>query len=285
MKSASGFRHSQATVRNFDDGLTAPSSRPVIDLSALSFVDVYGLVGLACLVAYGDNASSPCRITPPTNHSVANYLARMNFQAVTSELWCQYEADLPDVWHFDQRQALVELRRFASAADVDSISELVWQRLDGRVSAQSLTAVDVGLGELADNVRYHSGLGYGFLAAQVYQGGTASERVQFAIGDAGVGIAAGLALHQPRDDAHAIQLALMRDVSGIDDPGRGQGLPTTVEVTLGLRGSMIVRSGAARHVLLPTGAVVERVTAMPGTIVGFTIPRYPGGRMGTEKAR
>lgn len=119
--------------------------------------------------------------------------------------------------------------------------------------------------------------------AQIYRGGRPpdhNDRVQVVIGDIGRGIRASFhttGVREPKDELEAVHLALEYLVTSIpDDPGRGQGLFTTMEQVVGLQGRMIVRSKDALVAIDHTGKNGRRVTPIPGVIVALSLPLYPG---------
>jgi len=61
-----------------------------------------------------------------------------------------------------------------------------------------------------------------------------------------------------------------------DDPGRGQGLSTTMEQILETQGRMVVRSGTARVSITDAGLIEESVPFLPGVVVALSLPLYPG---------
>ncbi len=202
----------------------------------------------------------------------------MGFQDVINRHDCHQGGYLPHGQSHDQTGRLLELQKFRDGGDVLKLSNLVAARLDaaGYVAPQSVAAIDIGLGEIADNVRYHSMVGWGFIAAQTYLAGTPYEAIDVAIGDIGVGIKQGLARHQPYDDFRAVQMALSFEYSGLDDPGRGQGLPTTSEVVTGIRGSLHFKTGMASVMVGYGDPYHRRSPHFGGTIIGLRVPCRPG---------
>lgn len=117
---------------------------------------------------------------------------------------------------------------------------------------------------------------------QVYRDGKPPDhdgRVQIVIGDVGRGIRESFlssGTRSPADDREAIELALEYLVSSVPDPGRGQGLTTTVEEVTALTGSVVIRSGASRVEARAGGFSAQDVLPINGTMVGMSLPLYPG---------
>lgn len=269
-----GWYGSRAGYASFDRGLN--NFEPRIDLSDLQFVTAYGLVGLACVIAHNKKLGFETTVCLPILDNVCYYLSRMGFQTVLNRYSCLQSSELPAVRSTSLTKVLLELQTFEDSLQIDKLSALIWNRLDGRVSPQSLDAIYIGLGEIADNVRYHAGTFWGYVTAQTYSTDTPQERIAFAIGDIGIGIRKALARHRPNTDLEAIKLALTYEVSGIDDPGRGVGIPTTVKAVTGLGGSVHIKTGVDSVDILKEGTIENMQTKhLAGTIIGIEVPCRP----------
>jgi hypothetical protein len=134
--------------------------------------------------------------------------------------------------------------------------------------------VTEALWELAANAVEHSDAD-GFALGQVIGEQSVDHCLQLAIGDIGIGIRGSFlrgGVHLPPTDADALGLAVRYLISSVPDSGRGQGLWTTFEETVGLDGSAILRSGTARLLRGRTGSRTARVPQLPGTIVFISLP-------------
>jgi len=148
-----------------------------------------------------------------------------------------------------------------------------------------LNAIAEGVWEIVANALEHSGsdariMGQVYLAARGGRPPDHDDRVQVVVGDVGRGIRESFlatGARNPADDLEAIELALQYLVTSVaDDPGRGQGLSTTMERVTALEGRMVVRSGTAK-VSIEAGATHgEAVARLPGVIVASSLPLYPG---------
>jgi hypothetical protein len=160
----------------------------------------------------------------------------------------------------------------------------LWAQLESHVDPAVLGAITEGVWEMVANAIEHSG-DDALIMGQVYRahrGGLPpdhDDRVQVVIGDAGRGIRGSFlatGTHEPESDLDAITLATEYLVSSVpDDPGRGQGLFTTIEQVVGVRGRMIIRSGEARVAISAEGHTHEAVPFLPGVIVALSLPLYP----------
>jgi hypothetical protein len=261
------------TALGFDARFTPTDDQPEVDLREADFIEIYPLVGLACFLRENGERGTPARVRCPRRMSVRSYLSRMGFADVIEQWGCPSSDGLSPVRTSDRDDQLLELQTFSGVRGNELVGELLWQRLEPWVDPASLEALDIALGEIGDNVAYHARVDSGFVAAQSYNRGRVGERIDLAIGDTGIGIRRSLARFAPRSDGEALDLALRLLISSITDQGRGQGLATAAEHTTALRGTMILRSGAARRVLThladPREDVIER---LQGTVVGVSIP-------------
>lgn len=264
------------TASSFEERLLADADQ--CDLSRLVFVDAFGVVATACaLLAAGSEGTRP-GVVLPTAEQMHEHLGRMGFIRFLSDLGYDVSAGSEPEVHGD---VVVPLRRVANIADGEQLSHLMWAQAKRWVSPQVLQALTEGLWELVANALEHSGA-EAVLMGQVYRHGKPpdhDDRVQIVIGDVGRGIREsflGSGTRSPADDREAIELALEYLVSSVPDPGRGQGLTTTVEEVTALTGSVVIRSGAARVEARAGGLSAQAVLPIKGTMVGMSLPLYPG---------
>lgn len=247
------------------------------DLASLTFIDAFGLVATASSILAAAETGQIPSVILPTAPQVLAHLAAMGFGQFLRDVG---QADEMGVAPSVRADVVVPLTRVTTVFEAEQLSQLLWANA-ARWDPQVLEALTEGLWELVANALEHSGAD-ALLMGQVYRDGEQpdhNQRVQIAIGDAGRGIRAsfidsGTAL--PADDSQAIDLALTYLVSSVDDPGRGQGLTTTVEQTTALRGRVVVRSGGARVMVDPDGAQTQLVVPIGGTVVGVSLPLRPG---------
>lgn len=262
-------------MNNFEKCLRRGGRGVIIDLSAATFVETYAIVSLGCLGMAARLAGRDLTFIPPRSASATTYLARMDVASFFQE-HCDCPTELPEVHHAAREDVLVELQWFNAGANLDPLVDLLFNRLDGKVHPQILIGLIESFWEIGDNLRYHAQSTGGVVAAQVYGRGRPGERITLAIGDTGIGIRQSLRSSnrfRPRDDLEAIDLALQYQVSAIDDPGRGVGLPTTADTVRELGGKMVVRSGGGLRTLFPKRSATNlRTFPIPGTVVGVSIP-------------
>lgn len=236
-----------------------------IDLTGVGFVEPVGLVFLATFAAAAVAAGDAVRVHTPADVTGGTYLARMRVGRVLEQLGVEHR--LPSVRERNRRGELLELRMFDGEGEVDPLAELVHERV-APVDAGAARALHTAVAELGANVPQHSGSARGFMAAQTF---ARTGEVLFAVGDAGCGLQAGLAVRGAGSDLDAAHMAL----SGVSrlGPQRGVGLRTVVGMAGRLRGDMHLVSGHAA-VTATRGARRMQESAHPvaGTLLQCRVP-------------
>lgn len=236
-----------------------------IDLTEVGFVEPVGLVFLAAFAAAAIAAGDAVRVRAPADVTGGTYLARMRVGRVLEQLGVEHH--LPSVRERDRQGELLELRVFDGEGEVDSLAELVHERV-APVDAGAARALHTSVVELGANVPQHSGGGRGFVAAQTF---ARTGEVLFAVGDAGRGLRAGLTARGAGTDVDAARMAL----SGVSrlGPQRGMGLRTVVGMAGRLRGDVHLVSGHAA-VTATRGARHTQRSAHPvtGTLLQCRVP-------------
>jgi len=249
------------------------------DLSELRFIDAYGLVGTACALLAAAKEGGHPPIDYPGQGQVCEHLSRMGFRDLLRELG--YPIVLPETAVIERPDVLVPLTRTDHVFGAEQLSHLLHEQLRDHADPQVLEAILEGLWELAANALEHSG-SEAVIMGQVYREGDLPHhrnRVQVAIGDAGIGIRRSFLdseRRQPHDDLAAIDLALEYLVTSVDDPGRGQGLFTAAEQVTALEGHLVLRSGTGRVTLSRDERTEDLVPLLAGTLVCMSLPLYPG---------
>jgi hypothetical protein len=214
-----------------------------LDLTAMTWCEPAVLVGLACLVEAEVRRGQYVTVERPKNRGVANYLARMRLGQQLTALGADH--NLPVV---DERDAntLLELRMFNGSRGAERLARLVDAEVRG-IDKDTANALWEGICETGQNVEQHSGLRYGFVAAQVYRATRRSRRrrFMFAVGDSGRGMLETLGTRGATDAADALRMALRPGLSESDDPARGTGLPDINAYLRDLGGGLELVSGNA----------------------------------------
>lgn len=225
----------------------------VFDLAAAGWVEPVGLVMLASATEHQASSGGRVTLLGPRSPNIARYLARMRLGSVLDALG--QEHDLPAVREWDSTE-LVELRRFSGEFEPDELGQMVFAKTESNLPLAR--ALHQSIAELGVNVPNHAGVEHGYVAAQTTYNGTV---VQFAVGDAGRGVAAGLG---DLADGDALS-EVLAGRSRMPEPGRGRGLTKTQRLVLELGGSLHMLSGKAHRTHTTQGQ----------TYGGGSVP-YPG---------
>lgn len=261
------------TLSHFDKRLKDGAS--CCDLRELTFVDAYGLVGTACALLATGNRGTTLPVLLPQG-PIASHLARMGFTRFLGEIGVGNGVEPPP-----HPNVVVPLEIVRDVNAAEKISHLLWAQVRQHVDPPVLQALNEGLWEMVANALEHSG-GDAVIMGQVYRDGDPpdhDDRVQVVIGDAGRGIRASLHAGGHKHlstDAAAIASALEYLVSSVADPGRGQGLTTTLEEVTALEGDLVIRSGSGTVREGAKSRVTREVPNMDGTMVAMSLPLYPG---------
>lgn len=269
------------TISKFESRLDPLASS--CDLRDLAFADAYGLVGLACALRAGLRDLPDLEVSAPANATTGAHLTNMGFRDFLREH--DLPSGLPDGSAAEVSDVVVPLQSAALAGGDQALSHVLWEQLRAHVDPQVLEAVAEGVWEILANAFEHSGSD-AHLMAQVYRAKRGGEppdhnnRVQVVVGDVGQGVLESFratSVREPATELEAVHLALEYLVTSVpDDPGRGQGLFTTMEQVVALQGRMIVRSGDALVAIDQAGKESRTVAPIPGVMVALSLPLHPG---------
>lgn len=250
-----------------------------IDLRPFDFIDVYATMGLALLVRRSCCEGHYPKIYPPKSEDVRAYLARQDFFDVISP-WYQ----IPQEFRELKERRWDNNPRVAPLTFIDAeikISPVVYRIQRLLVSSEFGVPKGVADGvaniltELLQNVPQHASVGLdwsepGIAVLQAY-----ADRLELAIGDAGVGMKASLQgnpIARGRSDQELQTLTLKHGLSRVPTKGRGTGLPS-VAATIGrLGGSLRLQSGNAVTFVNAIGYKSSSCPVFPGTQLRIRIP-------------
>lgn len=269
----------------FVNATRSQSGPVVIDLSEASWADPVVIAGVAAVAQRAKVDQREVTFNTPLNPDAQGYLSRMRLGQALDALGVVHR--LPAVNERDQKGNLLELRTFSNEHDGERLAEMVYDRVGemSGIDKQVLEPLHAAITELAINTTYHAGVDHGYAVAQTYK---RKGLIKFCVADAGVGLKESLerngSLH-PDDDAHALDMAVLRQHSGTDDAHRGYGLPEVVSSVRELGGATAIASGVAstRYVRDRKAGNVADVsyastlsTPYSGVIVQVAIPWVPG---------
>lgn len=219
------------------------ADRPTIDLGQVTFVEPFALVYLGMYLRHHNRLGRSIRVVVPSNQRVQEYLSRVNF-------WDRFNFD-PEAIERDRLRRfnsatsfndILDIERSATLAEdiADNVYRILW---DGHVGVNRAHCAEV-VAELVDNFSQHSERVLAACALQYYPN---AHRVDFAIGDAGVGIRQSLvsnpkyAYLESRSHAEAATLAFEALVSR--NPEGGTGLYEVAETVTIARGGLALSTG------------------------------------------
>lgn len=237
-----------------------------VDLDGLDWVPPAVMVATAALAHRSRTQGIDFELTGPNRPDAAHYVARMRLGRVLAELDAGH--DLPEVREHDRQEDLIEVTGMDSPSAVERLARMVFRKLRPR-GVELAGALHRSVAEIGENVMDHSGT-IGYLAAQTLP---RRRQLLIAIADAGVGMRATLAHRGAESDEHAIMLATQDRVSRYDEPDRGRGLPSALELIAREAGSLYIASGTAAIRHFPTTRrYLAAEDGFAGTIVEARIP-------------
>lgn len=220
-----------------------------VDLSKLTWVDPVMIAGIAAICQRESRSSNQVVVVPPEDGNTRAYLARMRLGKALDSLGVAH--GLGTVNERDQQGNLFELREFSSEKDGEELAQIVHDRLreNSDVNPQVPQAMHEALIEIATNVALHADVPHGYAIAQTYP---QKRQIKFAVADCGIGFKASLEKNRNihvDDDKHAMELAIIRSVSGTNSAHRGYGLADVVRSATELKGKVEIASGSvqSRH--------------------------------------
>lgn len=239
-----------------------------VDLSHVSFVRPAHLAGVAACAQLVRSNGQRFRLVGPALPDASGYTARMHLGRVLDTMGAEH--DLPDPVE-RAHSGLLEVSVIDAAERVRTLASLVFDAV-APVDERLAAALYESLAELGANVGDHSGT-IGFACAQIMPG---LRELRFAVVDSGLGLRRTLAAKGATSDRVALRLAL-EGVSRFDEPDRGGGLRTTVELVSELSGSVFVASGTATVRDSGSARSFSNSSAQfVGTLVEAVIPVGPG---------
>lgn len=264
---SAGQLHSAMAVAARDD-------QALVDLRLAQWVEPLGLVAIAVFAERQTRSDRSVVLLGPHRPDLARYLSRMRLGHVLESL--DQDHDLPSVNEWDTGSRLVELRRFTGRQEPDALAAMLYQKT--RSAPPVADALHQCVAEIGANVPEHSGQDWGYVAAQTTYGDTL---VQFAVGDAGRGVAAGFLPERQLTDQDALELTLQKGISRTGLTGHGKGLQKARRLVTDLKGSLHMISGTAyrtthaRSTSFGSASTLVQGTLLQGT---FAVPRtHPDG--------
>ena len=223
--------------------------RPIINLSAVTFLSPYALVYLGMFLRYHNARGKTFRLVPPTSKKARRYLQRQKF----SERF-NVGAEIIEQGSLHQLAPSTSLSDIVDLEKGDHIADSVTYAMVDLLRSNKVD-IDTGLfadmaSELVDNFAQHADQPLAALAMQCYPN---LRRVVMAVGDCGRGVRGSLAKKGEyaylvaRPHTTAILKALEPQVSS--KPEGGMGLTDVSEDVQQANGKLIITSGNGRVII------------------------------------
>ena len=275
----------QLTEETFDKTLRSFINSEKIDLSSVSFIDPYGMVGLieiGELCALEDVRKT---VVLPKSEEVCRYLDRMDFFSFAKR---SFSLEHPSgttgkYQRSPDSDVLLEITAIEKANDIHFIVGKVRERAQAilathlRYDERAINGFIVALSEVCQNIIEHSE-NKGFVGIQKYHYSSLGKNiVKIAVMDVGIGFRKSLSgRFKLRGDLDAIDKALLHGASRYEDEGRGHGLAGVRKFVNQWNGKLSIRSGTARLSIIPPwarGREQERgLIAFPGSQINIMLP-------------
>jgi anti-sigma regulatory factor (Ser/Thr protein kinase) len=276
----------QITEETFDQTIKSFIRSEQIDLSNVSFIDPYGMLGLLEIGELCQLEDVRKTVILPRSGEVLKYLDRMDFFS-HARRYFSLEHAAEDLAGSYQRSAdsdvLLEITPIEKSNDIHFIVGKVRDRAQAilathlRYDERAINGFIVALSEVCQNIIEHSE-NKGFVGIQKYRYQSLNKNiVKIAVMDVGIGFRKSLSgRFKLRSDLDAIDKALLHGASRYEDEGRGHGLAAVRRFVYQWQGKLSIRSGTARLSIIPPwarGREQERgLTFFPGAQINMLLP-------------
>lgn len=273
----------QLTEETFEKTLHSFLRSDRIDLSSVSFIDPYGMVGLLEIGELCMLEDIKKTVLLPRSPEVLRYLERMEFFPHAKRYFLLDPMQPPAAGSGGESDVLLEITPIERASDIHFIVGRVRDRAQAILAAhlkydeRAISGFIVALSEVCQNIIEHSE-NKGFVGIQKYRYPSLGKNiVKISVMDAGIGFRRSLASRfKLRGDLEAIEKALLHGASRHEDEGRGHGLAAVRRFVTHWQGRISIRSGTARLSLIPKWARGrERETNLanfPGSQINIILP-------------
>ena len=270
----------------FELFLSELAGQEVMDLSEVTFIDPYGMVGVLEAGRYLVSGNNRRTLLLPESQDVLKYLERMDFFRF-ADCYFNIVSEKPAISDKFLRSSfsdvLLEITPISKSDDIHFIAGRVRKRAR-KILTKHLhydeRAIDgfiVALSEVCQNIIEHSG-NTGYVGIQKYHFQKISRNVvKFAVMDLGTGFRESLSERVLiKNDIDAIEKALLQGMSRYKDIGRGHGLAAVRRFVNQWKGKISIRSGTAKLSIIPEwtwGKEKETdLTFFPGSQINIMLP-------------
>lgn len=277
---------SHLTESTFEEYLPEFNNSQNIDLTNITFIDPYGMLGIIEIGEVTSRAGNLKTLLLPSDSEAIKYLERMDFFRHASQNYRIEPGDLKLTERYRRRthsDVLLEITRIEKSDDIHFIVAKVKARADIilkrhlHYDERAINGFIVALAEVCQNIIEHSG-STGFVGIQKYHFQNMGKNVvKIAVSDTGIGFRKSLSERfSVKDDLEAIEKALIHGASRYTDEGRGHGLAAVRRFVTEWNGKLSIRSGTARLSIIPDwskGKNLEKnLTFFPGAQISIMLP-------------
>lgn len=278
---------SQLTEETFEEILSLQKNTShKIDLRHMSFIDLYGMVGLLEIGKYFKLEGIQKTVHLPESEEVIKYLERMDFFKYAAKYFSLEPSELkiPDKYSRSSfSDVLLEITPVKKSDDIHFIVSKVKERADKilkkhlHYNDNAINGFIVALSEVCQNIIEHSEH-TGFVGIQKYHFNNIDKNVvKIAVMDLGIGFKNSLKTRfDIKDDIDAIGKALLHGASRYADTGRGHGLAAVRRFVNQWNGKISIRSGTARLSIIPKWAwgneKEQNLIHFPGAQINILLP-------------
>lgn len=276
----------QLTEETFEKTLRSFIQSDRIDLSDISFIDPYGMVGLLEIGELCMLEDIKKTVILPRSEDVFKYLERMDFFGFAKRYFFLDPPDhsLEKYGRSPDSDVLLEITPIEKSNDIHFIVGKTRDRAQAilarhlRYDARAINGFIVALSEVCQNVIEHSEY-RGFVGIQKYRfHGLNRNVVKIAVMDVGIGFRKSLSgRFKLRSDLEAIDKALLHGASRYEDEGRGHGLTAVRRFVTQWNGRLSIRSGTARLSIIPRWSrgseQARNLISFPGSQINIILPQ------------
>ena len=276
----------QITKDNFEQLLNLFRESSAINLSDVTFIDPYGMVGILELGELFKSEGIRKTIYLPKSEEILKYLERMDFFKF-ADTYFELEPSEPQISGKYKRSSysdvLLEITPIEKSDDIHFIVGRVKERAQSILTKhlhyeeKAINDFIVALSEVCQNIIEHSET-KGFVGIQKYHFQSLNKNVvKIAVMDIGIGFRKSLSERfSLKNDFQAIENALLHGASRYAEKGRGHGLAAVRKFVNQWNGRLSIRSGSAKLSIIPEWAWGKEkeidLAYFPGAQINILLP-------------
>jgi len=276
----------QITEDNFEQLLNLFRESSAINLSDVTFIDPYGMVGILELGELFKSEGIRKTIYLPKSEEILKYLERMDFFKF-ADTYFELEPSEPQISGKYKRSSysdvLLEITPIEKSDDIHFIVGRVKERAQSILTKhlhyeeKAINDFIVALSEVCQNIIEHSET-KGFVGIQKYHFQSLNKNVvKIAVMDIGIGFRKSLSERfSLKNDFQAIENALLHGASRYAEKGRGHGLAAVRKFVNQWNGRLSIRSGSAKLSIIPEWAWGKEkeidLAYFPGAQINILLP-------------